>query len=82
MPIPQTVQQQTLFTTPTMVKPYPRSSKQAEVLVQSTVKFTALSLQPVSVVDEPNFQSLLANTDPRFELPRRTHFATNVCLCM
>ena len=75
---PQTVQQQTLFTSSTMVKPYPRSSKWAEMLVQSTTKFIALSLQPVSVVDEPSFRSLLAKADPRFELPHRTHFATKV----
>ena len=75
----QTMQQQTLFTAASMmVKPYLRSSKRAEVLVQSTPKFIALSLQPVSVVDEPSFRSLLAKADPRFELPNRTHFATKV----
>ena len=72
------MQQQTLFTASTTVKPYLRSSKRAEVLVQSSAKFIALSLQPVSVVDEPSFRSLQAKADPRFELPHRTHFATKV----
>ena len=74
----QTVQQQTHFTASTMVKPYPQSSKRAKVLVQPTAKFIALSLQPISVIDEPSFQSLLAKADPRFELPHRTHFTMKV----
>ena len=74
----QTVQQQTHFTASTMIKPDPQSSKWAEVLVQSTAKFIALSLQPISVIDEPSFQSLLAKADPRFELPHRAHFTMKV----
>ena len=46
--------------------------------MQYTANFIALSLQSVSVVDEPSFQSLLAKADARFELPHRTHFATKV----
>lgn len=50
-----------------------------EHLLQSTANFIALSLKPVSVVDEPSFRSLLAKTDARFELRyRRTHFGTKV----
>jgi len=60
------------------VKPYPRNSRWAEQLVQSTTNLIASSLQPVSVVDEPNFRMLLAKADPRFELSHRTHFATKV----
>ena len=66
--------QQSTATSP-LVKPYPRNSKR---VVQSAVNFITLDLQPVSVVDEPSFRSLLAKADPRFELPHRTHFSMKV----
>ena len=72
------LQQATIFTSSSAIKPYPRNSKRAKQLVQATGKFIAQSLQPVNIVDEPSFRMLLSQADARFELPHRTHFATKV----
>ena len=60
------------------VRPYDKTSKRAKQLVTATAQFISLSLQPITVVDEPSFRNLLSTADPRLELPHRTYFTTKV----
>ena len=58
--------------------PYPRDGYKHKQLVDATIGFVCHSLQPISIVDEPTFRHLLEITDPRFQLPHRTHFTEKV----
>ena len=60
------------------VKPYDKTSKRAKQLVSTTAEFISLSLQPIRVVDEPNFRNLLSTADPHFDLPHQTYFSNKV----
>ena len=47
-------------------------------LVSITSEFIVQSLQPISIVDEPSFRTLLVTADPKINLPHQTHFSSKV----
>jgi hypothetical protein len=57
---------------------FSRGSIKHKNLVDVTADFICQSLQPLSVVDEPSFRSLMHVAEPRFQLPHRTHFTDKV----
>ena len=57
---------------------YAKDSKRARQLVGATADFICQGLQPISIVDEPSFRTLLTIADPKFQLPHRTYFSTKI----
>ena len=58
--------------------PYSASSGRHKELLDATATFITQTLQPLHIVDEPSFRSLLLCAEPRFRLPHRTHFTDKV----
>ena len=74
----QGLQQATLQEAIASAVPYAKDSKQARHLVSATADFIWQGLQPISVVDELSFRTLLTIADPKFQLPHRTYFSTKI----
>ena len=72
----QGLQQATLQEAIASAVPYAKDSKRARQLVGATADFICQGLQPISIVDEPSFRTLLTTADPKFQLPHRTYFST------
>lgn len=70
--------QQTLAECMTATVSYAKDSKRAKQFADATANFICSSLQPISIVDESNFRTLLTLADPKFRLPHRTHFSTKI----
>ena len=58
--------------------PFPSDSIKHKRLVDATATFICQSLQPLRIVDDSSFRTLLQTAEPRFQLPHRTHFTTKV----
>ena len=72
------LQQATLQEAIASAVPYAKDSKRVKQLVSTTADFICQGLQPIMVVDEPSFRTLLAIADPKFQLPHRTYFSTKI----
>ena len=72
----QGLQQATLQEAIASAVPYAKDSKRARQLVGATADFICQGLQPISIVDEPSFRTLLTIANPKFQLPHRTYFST------
>ena len=57
--------QQSLQATLNKAAPYPKGSPKHKQLLLATADFICHGFQPVSVVDEPSFRTLMATADPR-----------------
>ena len=54
---------------------YAKSSPQHKQLLNATIEFICYGLNPVSIVDNPSFQNLLAVADRKYTIPTHTHFS-------
>ena len=72
------LQQATLQEAIASAVPYSKVSKRAKHLVSATADSICQGLQPINVVDEPSFRTLLAIADPKFQLLHQTYFSTKI----
>ena len=63
------------------VKPYSKDSQRHKAMVNAVGEFICYGLQPISVVDDPSFRKLMANSDPKFQLASRKYFSHHVIPC-
>ena len=70
--------QQSLPGTVEQSLPFSSDSMKHKRLVDATADFICQSLQPLRIVDEISFRTLLQTAEPRFQLPHRAHFTTKV----
>lgn len=66
------------FTKSTSVTKYPASDPTQKQITNALVSFIAGNLTPLSVVENPDFKTLIESLNPKYQLPSRKHLSTKI----